>query len=370
MGEKRLEREFILELCKVKTYKKERIISLMQKELDYPYILGHLLFHRVGGVAFYVLKQCDLLAKVNREFRNVLQTIYRDACQKADSYVKSMEDLAEILKEFNSPYAVLKGALLVSIYERGLRTSNDFDILLQAKNITELSNLLKENGFVQGHIRSGEFKAASRSEIIMSRMNRGETVPFIKEINLPSMKYCEIDLNFSLDFQAKQYEAVLSKMLSNTKPNIKLANENLQTLDLADFLIHLCAHLYKEATVINWVKMGRDISLYKYIDIYLFIHMYMDNAYAERLAQRIKAYGLEKECYYAFYYTKELLNVDNMNLDKLLTQIKPTNTVFMKQIIDPANGKIYQFNEEYIPWVFNSNRGGCLYEATDEATQF
>ena len=36
-----------------------------------------------------------------------------------------------------------------------------------------------------------------------------------------------------------------------------------------DFFLHLCAHLYKEATTLPWIEMHRDMTLYKYCDIYI-----------------------------------------------------------------------------------------------------
>ena len=55
------ENQFILQLCKINTYDREKMISLINDGLDYPYILGHLLYNRVGGAAYTVLKESNLL---------------------------------------------------------------------------------------------------------------------------------------------------------------------------------------------------------------------------------------------------------------------------------------------------------------------
>ncbi len=41
------ENKFILELCKFKYADKDKLTELMKERLDYPYILGHLLYNRV-----------------------------------------------------------------------------------------------------------------------------------------------------------------------------------------------------------------------------------------------------------------------------------------------------------------------------------
>ena len=71
------ENTFILEACKFLKPDKDKLIELMDHTLDYPYILGQLLYNRMGGVAYYTLKKCELLYKLNREFRNSLKSIYQ-----------------------------------------------------------------------------------------------------------------------------------------------------------------------------------------------------------------------------------------------------------------------------------------------------
>lgn len=354
------ENKFILELLKGANADKEVLLDLMKTKMDYPYILGHLLYNRVGAAAYLTLKKNELLPKVNREFRNSLRAIYEYNSVKTDSFKKATAFLSSVCRELHFPYAFLKGAYLVDLYPQGLRTSNDVDVLIEPDNITELTNVLKKYGFEQGNIRNEKFVPASRKEIVSSRMNRGETVPFIKELNLPGMKYLELDVNFSLGFRPGMDEEIVSDFLSRTEP---LIHGDIHTLDKVDFLLHLCAHLYKEATVMSWVEMGRDISLYKYCDIYLYLSRYMNDKYADDLIRRIKEVGLNKECYYALYYTKELFGISNSSMDKLLKGITPDDLSFMHQVIDPQSRKTYSFDMQYSDWVFCSNRRELLNEA-------
>ena len=250
------ENKFILELLKGTNADKEVLLDLMKTKMDYPYILGHLLYNRVGAAAYLTLKKNELLPKVNREFRNSLRAIYEYNSVKTDSFKKATAFLSSVCRELHFPYAFLKGAYLVDLYPRGLRTSNDVDVLIEPDNITELTNVLKKYGFEQGNIRNEKFVPASRKEIVSSRMNRGETVPFIKELNLPGMKYLELDVNFSLGFRPGMDEEIVSDFLSRTEPLIR---GDIHTLDKVDFLLHLCAHMFNEATVMSWVEFGLDI---------------------------------------------------------------------------------------------------------------
>ena len=88
----------------------------------------------------------------------------------------------------------------------------------------------------------------------------------------------------------------------------------------------------------------------------------MDDEFARELIQRINNVGLNKECYYALNYAKELFEIDDAALDMLLKEIQPADMSFMTQVLDPQTGKVYSYDMQYKDWVFCSDRKGKLYE--------
>ena len=123
------------------------------------------------------------------------------------------------------------------------------------------------------------------------------------------MKYLEVDINFSLDFKARNETDTVALLLKNTEPLIETDNGKLLTLSPVDFMIHLCCHLYKEATVYAWVEMERDLSLYKFLDIYLLLNKWNFPKLFDELVIKCERYGLKKECYYALLRAKELFEI-------------------------------------------------------------
>lgn len=357
------ENNLILQLCKIYTYDKEKIQLLLNSNLDYPYILGQLLYNRLGGVAYTILRECDLLKELNREFRNSLEIVYNYNCIKQDSFCKTLDMLSAMFKSVDVSYALLKGAFLINVYDIGMRTSNDVDILVNQNQISEITDILKKNGFIQGNTRGGKFTKATRFEILSSRLNRGETVPFIKEVDYPFLKYLEVDINFSMDYKSDvNNNHMVEEFLKNTEMIIKTKQGYLPSLNRVYFFLQLCLHLYKEATVLNWVKMGRDVSLYKYMDIEVFIDKFFNMEFVNELITIVENLGLERECYYVLFYTKLLFSTRNENLDFALQSIIPNNLEYLCQIIDPENQKVYRFNEDYIDWIFSINKMEKLYE--------
>ena len=325
-----------------------------------PTVLGHLFFNRMQAVAYGVLLQHNLLGKVNREFRNSLKGAYIQNLEKNESFFKCVQYLEQVLAKSGCKYAMLKGAYLCKRYPQGYRTSNDIDLLVQSQEVTAISNVLVQAGFKQGNIRNGKFVPATRKEVIESQMTRGETVPFIKEINLPGMMFLEVDINFSLDYKPDDTN-LLSKLLDNVVVE-DLSGYKVHTLRRDDFFVHLCCHLYKEATTLPWVEMMRDMSLYKYCDIYMLLNGESKDSIRQLLG-RAKEFGLEKICAFAIFQTSKLFDFENEYAVKIAETILSDDVNFIHRVIAPKEKKRYIFtNKDITDRFFADSRIDLLRE--------
>lgn len=333
----------------------------LEKFTDESGLLGELCINRVAGIAYGNLKRLANL-RTMKEFENTVTSVYKDNLNRTRTFKKNVEIVAKMLKDADFPYALLKGAYLTTqVYEEGCRTSNDLDILVEECNVAKCQNILKENGFIQGYYNKNEnvIVPATRREIILSRMNYGETVPFVK---LMGQEFFNIDINFSVDFKPEKDKFIVRKLLSRIKV-ITFANTYFYTLDKTSFLIHLCCHLYKEATTMEWVKERRDLQLYKFSDINVFLHEFTDKLYDDLYTQ-VKDFGTEKECYYTLYNTAiifpRLREVSKFN--EFVERIRPKNLDFMKQIVDPQNQKTYAYKLSFEDWFFVKDKEQYLTE--------
>ena len=347
------------ELCKFKSEKFDD--SLLPYAT--PSVLGQLFFNRMQGIAYDTLKEHNALGKVNREFRNSLNAAFEQNIVKNQSYLKCVSNLTLFIANCNFKIAMLKGAFLCAHYPEGYRTSNDVDLLVMPKDVTTVGHLLTKAGFMQGNIRNGEFLPASRQEIIESKMMRGETVPYIKEVNLPYMRFFEVDINFSLDYKNSN-DDILSKMLSNTQ--IKSENSiSIPILGDEDFFLHLCAHLYKEATTLPWIEMHRDMTLYKYCDIYMLLSE-MTEHQIELIFDRAKEFNMEKICAYAILETMDLFDMENNFAYHKATDALSHNPEFRLKVVSPKTKTtlIYQTSDTTARF-FMESRASDLKEIND-----
>lgn len=353
------EKQIVMDLCRFLDPNRARLLRNMEKCGDMSDVLGLLLYNRVGGIAYNTLRECELLGKVNREVRNTLQTMYNAAIIQQESYAKAAELLASVLRNIEVPYAVLKGIVLMQTYPRGCRTSNDVDILTAPEHVSAVAERLKAAGFRQGYIRNNRFVPATRKEIISSRMNRGETVPYILEADYPFMKFLEVDINFSLDYKPTDGESVRGML----KDGCQLKN-GLRTLNPACFILHLCAHLYKEATTMSWIQMGRDLSLYKFVDLYLLLS-HAEPDLCEQLLKTAESLDLTAACAYALAGTIQLFDMRNAALLRLSERLCRMHENILDVVIDPAGGKRYVYTIDFMQRIFSSHRQKYLKEVGD-----
>ena len=353
------EQELFLELCNFVEPDKELIEKLLPENAT-PSVLGHIFFNRMQGVAYGTLKNLGLLGKLNREFRNSLSDAYQINTEKNDSFYKCVKIVGDALKKYYGRYIMLKGAVLCELYPAGYRTSNDIDLLVLPGDVTIMGERLEREGFKQGYIRNGEFVSATRREIIESRMTRGETVPYILEVNLPHMKFLEVDINFSLDYKNGQEDTV--DMLFERAVDVDIRDTKIKSLCEYDFFIHLCSHLYKEATTFPWIKMNRDMTLYKFSDIYYIIDKFTATE-TEIMFKRASTLKMDDICSCVVMWTSMLFHIKNQYAIEIASKNLENKETFLHEVVVPAEKKYMLYSGTDIKErFFADNRVSLLRE--------
>lgn len=356
---KQKEKELFLLLCRFRDVDQEKLALLLEHGYATPEVLGMLLANRMGGVAYHTLVQAKLLDRTDREFRNTLKNTSLMNEKLNDDFAGCLKYLSTELDACGIPYALLKGAFLCGWYPKGCRTSNDIDVLVAPEDVGKVSTRLKMAGFRQGHLKNGIFVPATRQEIIESKMTRGETVPFIKEIKLPFMKYLEVDVNFSLDYKNSS-DTILKEMLNRTVVET-LDSVKVRTLDPEDFILHLCAHLYKEATTLPWIRMKRDMTFYKYCDLYALLHDY-NSERMDLLIQKATEQNLRTKLYYCLESLNAFYGIPcpvfhDLSCDEI-------NPVY--RVVSPKDKKTFRYVEpNLVKRFFASDRVKLLKEVTE-----
>lgn len=330
---------------------------LLSDDDDQELILGKIIQNRIVNIAYENLN----LNSVNKELKKALYLLKTLNENRYDNYLEMLKYLSTLLNSCDIEYAVLKGGYLCPVlYKRGQRVSNDIDLLLNAKNISTMQQLLLDNGFVQGYCDdNSNIIPATRKEIVLSRLNYGETVPFLKKFNGSIM---EVDLNFSADY--KPDDKKLVPKLLQERHIIETHDFKFYSLEYCDFFIHLCCHLYKEATTIDWLQYRRDLMLYKFSDINVFLHKHGTVPFFAKLYSKIHNYDVIEPCYYTLENSRYIYPDLNQlpGYIELIKSIKPNETNFMKEIQFPKEKLTKKYSVSFEEWFDSNNRVKLLEE--------
>lgn len=329
--------------------KQEKIYDV--DKIDWYVVLGFVELHKVSVPFLHCLDEIGLVIP-QQIYRKLKNNLYAQIERQENMqwWAKRIEDA---LNDEKIEHAFLKGSILATalmgqaikakyLYDVGERISNDIDLLVHPKDLTKVNNILREYGFSQGfwNFRTDDVELLSRKEIINRRMNRGETAPYMYKTQGAQM-FCEIDVNFSMDYLPSGNEKMLENMLSN----VKEYDNGLSSLDTEDFFIHLLMHQHKEMIVLSMVKRNKDIELYKYLDIYRFI--ISDVLNWEKYYQKVNDYNIRNQC--------DIVLGAMANLFDTVKERFPLKSYY---IIDPQKN-----NDKYMFSVSNKKRV-CCYDSS------
>lgn len=278
----------------------ERIEKIMEEPIDWGYVIGQLIHHRLTGYFVNGLpKSCQkyLFKEVKKQFELIA---------KLNQVVTSenMKYMQEIFNEFEEEgirYAGLKGVIYnASLYNIGMRRSNDIDILVPEPELKKVDTILRKKGFIQS-LNSGKPEASKREKVIQ-RLNHHDLVPYYKKnedsVLLP---YFKIDINFRID---SEKEGLAEKALDFGTVFYTENGYKIRGLRWEAHLLHLCIHFSREASHSLWVSDKRDCMLYKIVDIENTIR----SIGADKLVECVNSVQ-EFECndyiFFTFYYLYE-----------------------------------------------------------------
>lgn len=364
--------------------------SIPEKSLDWYWILGFLELNKIGGHFFNKTKELDI--KIPQSAERKLSQILKMQSERNRFMRKYIQDISDELRYEKIWFAFLKGSVLSNtnfrfseksfscmalsedmeqkyrrqagepFYGEGERVSNDIDLLVEQKDISAISEVLKNMGFVQGYydFRESKIVPLPRAEILSRRMNRGETAPFVVATDHPLVSFIEVDINFSLDYLPNSHEDMLHAILKDSLCYAGNISGGIRSLCADDFFLHLIMHQYKESVLYSMVQRSKDTELYKLLDIYLFIK----KGYIELsgLYNKVKKYGLEQPVYSVMCSISELFS--DFHFSDYVSMFRPKDGA--DEVIDPPTGRKFVWEKPLSERINFFDKERFLREVKDE----
>ena len=323
---------------------------ILNPMVNWDMFLGVVLNNRVNGVVYNKLTK---FKEIPRYIAYYLKTIYNEQAKKVERHIQEIQVVNKVLEEADVHYAFLKGAYMNTfVYKLGERSSNDTDIMVLPDDLNKCGKILEDIGYRQGHVKDGEFKAASRSSILFAKMNTYEVIPYIKKIEDLHFPYHVLDINFKLINDEKKG---VSNRILNTVQDVENESYSLRIMSNENFLLYLCIHLYREATMVLKIMFSSDLTLYKFMDVHFFIYSRKDCLDWDAMYNEAKTLNRLLEVYYTLFYTEELY--PGTITEEILQKFKPENTDFLNEYKGRDNtNETYKWRLGFKERVLNSDR--------------
>jgi hypothetical protein len=151
-------RELLLFLCRYPFEEKNReaLSKLISGVRDWENLAFLINAHGIIALAYYNIKESGLVKEVPEKVIPILENGYRKSLVRNSWLTERWKEVNSILNNAGIKHVLLKGmALEHTLYEsKGLRQMTDNDILVKREDALRAWNLLKQNGYSHGPVKS------------------------------------------------------------------------------------------------------------------------------------------------------------------------------------------------------------------------
>ncbi|MHB8062506.1 MAG: nucleotidyltransferase domain-containing protein [Ruminiclostridium sp.] len=285
----------------------ERLKEIVEdNNLSWAEVIYQAVTHRTLNMLYYNLKKYHLFGMCEPEFKRLCESQWSVYGERNRFY---LDRLSEIMKEFEKAKLVvpiLKGNLLASVVypEIEARVFNDLDLIMKLEDVNVLTKELEGLGYIQGEYDEEKqvIAPSSRKVKLLQQMNSHEIQEFLKASDNKFAKIIEVDVNHDILWKGNCPYKVDTRDLIGRAIPIEFNGIKGYMLDYIDNIIQLSCHLYKEATLMIYIDGIKDLKIYKFADLYMYIDKFFDEIDWNLLIERVKGYNLEKVVYYNFHY--------------------------------------------------------------------
>jgi Uncharacterised nucleotidyltransferase len=344
-----------------------RLNTLLNEYIDWSKVIGYIQLHRLSGIAWTNINKYYLVTgKEKPTYHGILKFLrqtHKLQELRVRQQIKHTIQICKVFEENDIRYVLMKGAVLsLGVYnDLGSRDFADNDILIHRHDISKVTELLKQKGYIQGNEnkKNGLVESANRREVMLRPMVSHEIYPFAKSIEdglFIDTHY--LDIHFSVDLlTTNKTDDKVQQMLEDSI-TIPFSDINMPSFNWEDMLIFLCQHLYKEATSKLEILMYRDLGLYKLCDIQYLINNKKDiidwNVFLEKAVEG----GFREGVYYSLYLANQVY--DCVPEKDVLEKLKPKDLDYFNQYTDDKQ-QTYAWNDnDVLTRIFNFNRAAMI----------
>ncbi len=318
---------------------KSRIKLLIQEEMDWYYFFNSAIKQKVLTLIYYNLKNLNIEKIIPKQLGRIALFYQLGTIERNKAYFEELKTIRRILEDNQVIAVPTKGGWLIpNLYgNNGTRTIGDIDFLVKKEDTKKIKLIMNENGYIQSEYDNNDRKLIhiSKEKEVLWRTRKTNLFAFKKQVDNPYVGYFVFDFCFNLDILSDKDP--IPEMFSRLNTD----EGDLKYLSDIDFFIHLCVHLYKEATDAVCILHSTDLNLIKFCDVREFILQKMSKEKLRKAIDLINTYKLQKPIYFTLHFLREIYN-DGYE-SEILSEVSIRNLDFLNE---------YKFNNfsEPIKW--------------------
>lgn len=304
---------------------------------------------KLNGMVWRNLKRWELNSCLPINIARNYEFFYLGNRMRNSYIIEEFAIMQKLFSENNIQIFPLKGIhLLYNIYSSDIavRQLNDIDILIMKKDALKIEKILNLSEYFQGHVVENKIEPLNREESIIWKTKMNNMAPFHKLTNNNWCQTLSIDCCFSFQYDMDE------KSMQRVRDRGILKNGKWE-LDKIDMFLHLCCHLYKEASNASWILLGNELNLIKFCDLREFIILKMKDDDLKQAIERAQIYNCKEAVYFSIYYLEEIYR-DHM-FDDYISKIELSNTEFLHSYGQREFGEAQIWKKDFIDRLFMDN---------------
>ena len=273
---------------------------------------------------------------------------------RTGSMLHELDRLLVHLRDREIPVIVRKGPVLIEVVygDPGVRRMNDIDLLIGKDDVPRIKDALIEFGYEQGTTTANRRRIEPYRREVKAAWNLwvDNLLPFIRITSDPHVRYHTVDICRNL-FQPKAgYSVPTDELFGRAVPFRVSAGTGLR-LSAEDFLIDLCAHLYKESTTLAYIEQGADLQLSKFLDIAEYCQRSAFDA--DVFLATVSRHGLAEPVYFSLRLTSKVY--PGAIPAALLAALRPADETFL-DVYGQSEGQPHRWQADFLTRLFDPRR--------------
>ena len=244
-----------------------------------------------------------------------------------------LRELAVVLRTLDRqriPVLVRKGPVLMqdAYGDHRFRAMNDLDVMVEPQDLARAVDALEGLGYAGG--KQSPLRRTvipyTRAEALYAKL-KVPNLTLLRPATDRFVDYYIVDVCLNQFLPDSGYDLPAGGFAERARP-VKLFGDPALVFTPEEMIIDLTVHLFKEATTLRFIEVGRDLCLSKFLDIaeYVGSGPAIDWPLFER---RCREYGVTKPVYFGLHFT-DLLYPGVLPAD-VLDALRPPDLTYLDQ---------------------------------------